>query len=158
MSVNSEGIDMNNKIKWGLVGLLVLGGATLAQAEQTATAEKAVTALENTWLQSQKTNNPDLIAAHWSEKMISIDSDGKVSDRAQILVSSKATKYTSVDISDLHVTVVENTAIASLVFDAKGTDAKGKPLNEHERWTDVWVKMPNGSWQCIASHGSTIKT
>jgi hypothetical protein len=30
-------------------------------------------------------------------------------------------------------------------------------MDEHERWTDTWVKMPNGSWQCVASHGSEIK-
>jgi len=45
-----------------------------------------------------------------------------------------------------------------MVFDAKGTDEKGKPMDMHARWTDVWVKMPNGTWQCVASHGSNITT
>jgi ketosteroid isomerase-like protein len=158
ISVNSEGIDMDNKVKWGLVGLVLLGSATLAQAQQTGTTEKTIAALEEKWTQSQKTNNPDLISAHWSDKLVSTGTDGTVSNRAQTLANAKATKYTSIDISDLHVTVVEGTAIASMVFDAKGTDEKGKPMDMHARWTDVWVKMPHGTWQCVASHGSNIKT
>jgi len=35
---------------------------------------------------------------------------------------------------------VENTG----AFNGRGTDASGKPVEEHERWTDTWVKMPNG--------------
>jgi DNA alkylation repair enzyme len=42
-------------------------------------------------------------------------------------------------------------------FKGKGTDPSGKPLDENERWTDTWVKMPNGKWQCAASHASTVK-
>lgn len=38
------------------------------------------------------------------------------------------------------------------------TDEKGKPMDLKARWTDTWVKMPNGAWQCVASQGSEIKT
>jgi ketosteroid isomerase-like protein len=30
-------------------------------------------------------------------------------------------------------------------------------MDVHERFTDTWVKMPNGQWQCVASHGSPVK-
>jgi len=39
----------------------------------------------------------------------------------------------------------------------KGTDDKGKPFDTHERWTDTWLEMSSGKWQCVASHQSTIK-
>jgi hypothetical protein len=42
-------------------------------------------------------------------------------------------------------------------FKGKGTDEKGKPLDLNERWTDTWVKMPSGKWQCVASQASSIK-
>jgi ketosteroid isomerase-like protein len=45
-----------------------------------------------------------------------------------------------------------------MIFDAKGTDEKGKPMDVHARWTDTWAKMSDGKWQCVASHGSSIKT
>jgi hypothetical protein len=76
---------MDNKVKWGLVGLVLLGSATLAQAQQTGTTEKTIAALEEKWTQSQKTNNPDLISAHWSDKLVSTGTDGTVSNRAQTL-------------------------------------------------------------------------
>jgi ketosteroid isomerase-like protein len=147
---------MKNESRWCALGVLLLSSAAIAQA-QTGTTEKAVAALEEKWAQSQRTNNPDLAAALWADKYISTGTDGKVSNRAKTLADAKATKYTSVDIADLQITVFGDTAIASLVFKAKGVDAKGKPMDEHERWTDTWVKMPNGSWQCVASHGSEIK-
>jgi len=39
----------------------------------------------------------------------------------------------------------------------KGTDPSGKPMDVQERFTDTWVKMQNGQWQCVASHVSTLK-
>ncbi|PYU38910.1 MAG: hypothetical protein DMG54_28710 [Acidobacteria bacterium] len=58
---------------------------------------------------------------------------------------------------DVKVTVFGDTAIATGGFSGKGTDASGKPLNARERWTDTWVKMPNGKWQCVTSHISSVK-
>jgi ketosteroid isomerase-like protein len=141
---------------WCLAGLLSFGGAALAQAQAGAT-EKAVIALENKWLESQKTNNPDLVAPLLADKFINTDTDGKVTSKAEMLATAKGTKYDSVDYEDVKVTVFGNTAIASGGFKGKGTDPSGKPMDVHVRWTDTWVKMPSGKWQCVASHGSAIK-
>ena len=84
-------------------------------------------------------------------------SDGKVTGKAETLATAKATKYDSADYDDVKVTVFGDAAIAMGGFEAKGTDASGKPLDVHERWTDTWVKMPNGQWQCVASHQSLVK-
>ena len=143
---------------WCLVGLFSLGGAALSQDKQAGGGtEKAVAALEQQWLQSQKTNNPDLVAPLLADKFIMTGSDGKVTGKAESLATAKKTKYDSVDYDDVKVTVFGNTAIATGRFKAKGTDASGKPLDAHERWTDTWVKMSNGQWQCVASHSSPVK-
>ena len=123
----------------------------------TVSKEQAVAALEQQWLQSQKTNNPDLVAPLLAEKFVNTGSDGKVTSKAESLANAKATKYDSVDYENLKVTVFGDTAIATGLFTAKGTDPSGKPLDMHERFTDTWVKMPNGKWQCVASHGSPVK-
>lgn len=149
---------MKNNARRYLLGLLLLSSVAIAQAQQTGATEKAITALELKWLEAQKTNNADLSAPLWADKMISTGTDGKVSDRAKTLADAKATKYTSVDVKDLQIAVFGNTAIASMIFDAKGTDEKGEPMDVHARWTDTWAKMPDGKWRCVASHGSTIKT
>jgi hypothetical protein len=148
---------MKRTSMWCLIGLLSFGNVAWSQTQTTGGTEKAVAALEQQWLQSQKTNNPDLVAPLLADKFINTGSDGKVTDKAQMLADSKATKYDSVDYSDLKVTVFGDTAIATGLFTAKGTDPSGKSLDNRERFTDTWVKMPNGKWQCVASHGSPVK-
>jgi hypothetical protein len=139
-----------------LLALLSLVDAASSQAQQAGQPEKTVAAQEQQWLKSQTTNNPDLVAPLLADKFVSTGSDGKVTNRAESLASAKASKYVSAEYEDVVVTVFGNTAIATGVFKAKGTDASGKPMDIHERWTDTWVKMPSGQWQCVASHQSPV--
>jgi ketosteroid isomerase-like protein len=149
---------MNRTWTWCLIGLLSLGSAAWSQGKKASGGtEEAVAALEQQWLQSQKTNNPDLVAPLLADKFINTGSDGKVTGKAESLATAKATKYDSVAYDDVKVTAFGGTAIATGDFKAKGTDASGKPLDVHERFTDTWVKMPNGQWQCVASHQSLVK-
>jgi len=142
---------------WCSVVLFSLGSALSQNNPAGGGTEKAVAALEQQWLHSQKTNNPDLVAPLLADKFINTGSDGKVTNKAEALATAKATKYTSVDYDDMKVTAFGDTAIATGGFRAKGTDASGKPLDVTERFTDTWVKMPNGQWQCVASHVSPVK-
>ncbi len=148
---------MKKNWMWCLMLLLSFGSAALLHAQTNGGTEKAVTALEQQWLQSQKANNPDLVAPLLADKFIETGSDGKVTSKAESLANAKATKYDSVAYDDLKVTVFGDTAIATGLFTAKGTDPSGKPLGMRERFTDTWVKMPNGKWQCVASQGSPVK-
>src|ERR1700680_694108 len=88
-----------------LLGLLSLGSAALSQAQQTSgETEKAIAALENQWLKSQQTNNPDLVAPLLADKFVSTGSDGKVSSKAQMLADAKKTRYTSAEYENVQVT------------------------------------------------------
>ena len=147
------------KRTWILCSLVLVSlvSAAWSQAQTSGGTEKAVAALEEQWLQSQKTNNPDLVAPLLADKFVSTGNDGKVTGKAESLARDKAIKYDSIEYEDVKVTVFGNTAIATGGSKAKGTDEKGKPLDEHVRWTDTWVKMSNGKWQCVASHSSPIK-
>jgi uncharacterized protein (TIGR02246 family) len=148
---------MKKTFMWCLGSVLLLGSAAWLQAQQTGDTEKAVAALEQQWLQSQKTNNPDLVAPLLADKFLSTGVDGKVMNKAETLADAKATKYDSMEYEDVKVTVFGDTAIATGGSRAKGTNAAGKPMDTHDRWTDTWLKMPNGKWQCVASHVSSIK-
>jgi ketosteroid isomerase-like protein len=138
------------------LGLVLLVSAAWSQAGKGGGTEQAVAGMEQTWLQSQKTNNPDLIAPHLADKVVITSADGKVMDKAGYLKQAKARKYSSVDYSDVKVTVFGDTAIATGGYNGKGTDS-GKPFDEKERWTDTWMKMPGGKWQCVASASSRAK-
>ena len=142
---------------WCLVALLSFGSVTWSQAQSNGGTEKAVAALEQQWLQSQKTNNPDLVAPLIADKYVLTGDDGKVMNKAESLADAKATKYDSIEYEDVKVTVFGDTAIATGGSKAKGTDASGKSMDNHVRWTDTWVKMPGGKWQCVASHVSPVK-
>jgi ketosteroid isomerase-like protein len=97
------------------------------------------------------------VAPLLADKFIGIGTDGKISNREKDLADAKATKFASVDIEGLHITVFGNTAVATMVFKGKGTDEKGKPMDINARWADTWVKMPSGAWQCVLSQGSGLK-
>ena len=137
--------------------MVSLGSAVWSRAQTTGETEKTVAALEQQWLQSQKTNNSDLLLPLLADKFINTGSDGKVTGKAETLARAKATNYDSADYEDVKVTTFGDTAIATGGFKAKGTDESGKPLDVHERWTDTWVKMPDGKWQCVASQGTAVK-
>jgi ketosteroid isomerase-like protein len=149
---------MKKTMAWMLAAALSLGCAAIAQAQQaTGATEKAIAALEEKWAQAERANNYDMAAPLLADKFVMIDPDGKSSNRAETIADGKATKFTSAALEDVHVTVFGDTAIAREGFKSKGTNAKGKPFDSYTRWTDTWVKMPDGKWQCVASHGSDVK-
>jgi hypothetical protein len=150
-------VAMKKTLMWCLLCLFSLGSAAWSQDKHPGGGtEKAVAALEQRWLQSQKTNNPELFAPLLADKFVNTNSEGKVSGKAEALANAKAIKYDSAEYENLRVTAFGDTAIATGGFKAKGTDASGKLFDEHERFTDTWVKMPSGQWQCVASHTSSV--
>jgi ketosteroid isomerase-like protein len=139
------------------IGLVLLANCAWAQEKSAGGTEKAVTALEHQWLESQKTNNVELFIPLLADKFVNTGGDGKVTNAKEAIAEAKGTKWTSVEYDDLKVTVFDSTAIATGEFKGKGTDSKGKALDEDERFTDTWVKMPSGKWQCVASEDTPIK-
>jgi len=146
---------MNTRsIIWGLfAGVIMLSGAARAD---TGAAEKAVTAAEHQWMKSQQTNNAELVAPLLADKIVETDHDGKVlSGKDAVLADARSTVYSSMEYTDLKVTVFGDTAIATGTYAGKGT-AAGKPFDLRGRFTDTWI-MANGKWLCVASHDSVIK-
>jgi len=140
-----------------LAAAMIAATPTRAQSNMAGGAEKAVAALENQWLQGQKTSNPALVAPLLADKFINTDESGKVTGKAETLADVKNSKWTTGEYDDVKVMVYGSTAIAPGGGKDSGTDASGKPLNINDRWTDTWVKMANGKWECVASHQSAIK-
>jgi ketosteroid isomerase-like protein len=143
---------------WCVVGLVFLAIPALPQTQaMSGDTEQAVAALEHQWLKAQQTSNPDLLAPLLADGFIDTSSDGKVFGKTEALADIKGSKYDTAEYTDLKVSVFGNTAIATGGFKGSGTDQDGKPIVSPERWTDTWVKMPSGKWQCVATHASTAK-
>jgi uncharacterized protein (TIGR02246 family) len=141
---------------WCFLGLIVFSSTSWAQGKSGGT-EQAVADLEQKWLQSQRANNPDLIAPYLADKAVITTAEGKTSSKADFLKEQKATKYSSVDYNDVKVTAFGDTAIATGGFKGKGTDPEGKTFDVNERFTDTWINMSGGKWQCVASQSSPVK-
>jgi ketosteroid isomerase-like protein len=92
-----------------------------------------------------------------ADKVVVTEADGKVNGKAETLATYKKIKWDSAEYNDVKVAVFGDTAVATGGFKGKGTDASEKPFDERVRWTDTRVKMPNGQWQCVASHASSVK-
>jgi ketosteroid isomerase-like protein len=148
---------MKRRLIWSLIGSMSLVSAVWSQAMTSGGTEQAVAALEQQWLKSQQTNNVDLLAPLLVDTFVETESSGKVTTtKTDALASAKTYKWSSADYVDVKVVVYGDTAIATGIFKGKGTDASGKAINDTDRFTDTWVKMPNGKWQCVASQDTAI--
>jgi ketosteroid isomerase-like protein len=140
----------------GLLGAVLLLSAGLSQAQKNDATEKAVTALENQWMKSQQTNDPAPLDTLLADSFIGTSEEGKVETKAETIADAKGTKYVDFKYVDFKVQVYGNAAIATGGSVGKETDKSGT-RDIKNRWTDTWVKMPSGKWQCVASHVSNVK-
>jgi ketosteroid isomerase-like protein len=145
---------MKGIFHWCVLTLIILATVSFCAAQKDASTEKTIADLEQQWLKSQQTNDVSIVEPLLADKLVDTERDGKVFDKTRLLADAKAMKYSSAEYYDLKVTVFGNTAIATGGFKGKGTDASGKPFDSNVRWTDTWMKMPNGKWQCIATQAT----
>ena len=131
--------------------------ALAVQAQMGGGVEKAIAGLEQQWTAAGKMSNADAVAPLLADNFTNLNSDGTVLNKTQTLAMTKGSKWEINEISDVKVTAFGNTAIATGAWQGKGTDAKGKPVDAHERWVDTWMKMPSGKWQCIATASAPAK-
>ncbi len=149
---------MKRTAMWCLFGTVVLAGAGWSQINNTGKTEQAIVALEHQWLQSQQTNNTALVAPLLADHFVETSSEGKVTTtKAAALESAKAVKWRNVAYENVIVYDYGDTAVATGGFRGMGTDKSGKPIDERSRFTDTWVKMPGGKWQCVASQDTLVK-
>ena len=144
---------------WCLLGTMIMSGAASAQAAKDVGVMSDVLALEQTWLKSQQTNNTELLAPLLADNIADTTTDGKLmTGKDAAIADGKSVKWNSAEYTEMRIAVYGDTAIATAVFLGQGTDSSGKPVNVHERFTDTWVKMSDGQWRCVATHGSPIKS
>jgi hypothetical protein len=100
--------------------------------------------------------NADANEKYASPNMIFTAPDGMRLSRDIINMSIRngMLKFTQSTITDLHVKVFIDTAIAVYDTDDKGT-FNGQDISGKSRWTDTWARI-NGNWMLIAVAGSMI--
>lgn len=137
--------------------LSFLSASAQSADKQKLSVEDQIAKLEHAWVAAQKSNDYATIDSLLAENFTEVDADGTVMHKSQILDDAKTSKYESVEVSDLKITLFGDTAIVIGNYDAKHFDKDGKPLQDHERFVDTWHKMPGGKWLCIAQGNAVIR-
>jgi ketosteroid isomerase-like protein len=113
--------------------------------------------LEQVWTDAQKAGDAAKIAPLLADTFVNTDVDGAKSGKSELLAGLKGGKWEVNEISDVKVMTYGDTAIATGAWAGKGIDGDGAKVDRHERWTDTWVKMKDGKWQCVASQQTGTK-
>ena len=136
---------------------LLCAGLLPARAQGSPDVEKAISDLEYKWAAGQKDGKPEVVAPLLADRFVNTDTDGKVSGKDALLAGLKGGQWEQNGISDVKVIVFGHVAIATGAWSGKGVDGDGTKVDRHERWTDTWVRMPGGLWQCVASQQTATK-
>jgi ketosteroid isomerase-like protein len=116
-----------------------------------------ITHLEQAWADAQKAGDAANVAPLLADKFINTDVDGNRSGKSELLSNLKGGKWEQNEISDVKVSLYGDTAIATGAWAGKGVDGDGTKVDRRERWTDTWVKMKDGKWQCVASQQTAVR-
>jgi ketosteroid isomerase-like protein len=128
-----------------------------AHAQSSADVEKAISDLEFKWAAGQKDGKPEVVAPLLADRFVNTDIDGKISGKDALLAGLKGGQWEQNGISDVKVIVFGHVAIATGAWAGKGVEGDGTKVDRRERWTDTWVRMPGGLWQCVASQQTATK-
>ena len=139
-----------------LLPLVLLCTAFPAAAQNSTDFEKSITDLETKWATAQKDGKTDIVSHLLADRFINVGTDGKLTTKDELLAHMKPGQWDDYGISDVKVIVYGHIAIATGLFTGKGQVGDHK-ANIHERWTDTWVRMPGGMWQCVSSQQTEIK-
>jgi Domain of unknown function (DUF4440) len=146
---------MNRRHKLLLIALCA--AFTFPAAAQTSPElEKAIADFETKWATAQKDGRADIVSPLLADRFINVGTDGKLVTKDDLLAHMKPGNWDDYGISDVKVIVYGHIAIATGLFRGKGLVGDHK-VDIHERWTDTWVRMPGGIWQCVASQQTEIK-
>jgi ketosteroid isomerase-like protein len=130
--------------------------ARSAAAQNSAEIEKAIADLESKWAAAQKDGQAAVVAPLLADRFISVSTEGKLATSDELLAHMKPGKWEDYGISDVKVIVYGQVAIATGLWSGKG-EVGARKVDIHERWTDTWLRMSTGKWQCIASQQTEIK-
>lgn len=138
---------------WSSLVLVSLanGASATAQAAGSGVDGRAVISAEHQWLKAQQTNDMRLLAPLLADKVIYTSDDKMVVGRDAVIAAFKADTFSSAEYRELRVALFGHVAIATGIFIGKETSAAGKSHDLRLRFTDTWVKVANGRWQCVAS-------
>lgn len=125
------------------------------KAEQKITDE--ILKLEKMRVAAMLAQDASVIQNLFSEKYIQVTSYGELRNKTHILngLRSKSLKYDSIDLSDIRVTTVGDTAVMTGRSVRKGRE-KTRDLSGTFRVIRTWVKEEDGQWRLLAQQSTLV--
>jgi ketosteroid isomerase-like protein len=133
---------------------------TIAQEASDSVTKSKIVALEGAWNQAYKSGDAKALEGLLDNAIVLVNDDGSVQTKSEFLASVKSSGGQSgsqeqqVAPESMSVHVFGNTAIATGIFRAKGTEG-GKSYMRRERFIDTWVYR-EGHWVCVATDATPI--
>lgn len=146
-------------VKKIILAIALCGGliASVHQADANPADQRSIVALEQQWIDAFKENNPKLLEPILASSWVQTSSDGTLSGKSHEMADTRETKWVLLHNRKLKITTYgAETAIVTGIFEGKGTASWGA-VHDHYRFTDTWVKMPKGNWQCVATQLTTLE-
>lgn len=113
--------------------------------------EQTLKDLENKWVEASKKGDTAAMNSILADGFVSMGTDGKYTTKQEYVTNIGKGKWETNEISNVQVHAHGNHAVVTGDWRGKGTDGTGKQVDTTEHWIDTFVKMPNGTWQAIAS-------
>jgi len=137
--------------------LALICAQSAAAGKHDIAAALTIANLELQWANAQKIAKPEIVAPMLGDSFVNTDADGQTYGKDRLLSNLKGGSWEENSISDVKVTVYGNMAVATGAWSGKGVDGDGTKINLRERWTDTWIKISGGKWQCVASQQTAVK-
>ena len=139
--------------------ILALAAAVALVLPMNATAQTTqsgdgniVMALDNSWNRALESNDTKALDLLLADRFVSIDIDGSIQTKGELLASLKAPGYaapTQAVTEQSNVHVYGDSAIVVGIYHTRGRE-RGKAFSRRERFADTWAKI-DGTWKCVAS-------
>jgi ketosteroid isomerase-like protein len=140
----------------GLIGCLLLifaASSPVAEAKDPQHNRKhddrrQVLELEDIWREAQLNGDAAAMDKLLSEDYVGITMSGQVVTKMQQLqrIRSRQFQLTKIELSDVKVKLISNTAIVTSQAEVEGTN-EGAPLHGTYRYTRVYTRLPSGAWK-----------
>lgn len=137
------------------IAALVLAAGILAAAPPEDVTQ-ALVKLENDWARAALARDVAALEKILAPDYVFTSADAQVVSRAEWMAGLKSgsSKYETFTVEDMKVYVHGEAAVVIGKGSIKGTE-NGKAVDEHDRFTDTWVKH-DGHWVAVATQSTRI--
>lgn len=118
-------------------------------ANPKASAHDVLAELNAGYIRSVQNSDVAWFDAHLTPDFLNSYPDGTISDRAAFLAFiGKPAAIRNLAIEDVRIRILGDTAL----IHARTTYTKPDGMPWAGRYTDIWMRQPDGRWLCVAAH------